>query len=204
MNSTPSLTAPRLLRLVILLAVAAPFLAPALHAAKPGKIKPALAEADGAAETADAKAAKRDDAVKGKADRTNASDVEARKLARLRERLEVTDDTEWTLIAERIAKVEDLRRAAGAGAPGPRAIAASADKPKRNTRAGASANPEFDALKSAVSDKFPDAEIKARLSRMHDAYQQREAQLSQAQTELRSVLSVRQEAVMVMAGLLTP
>jgi N-formylglutamate amidohydrolase len=77
------------------------------------------------------------------------------------------------------------------------------DKPKRKT-GGVSANPELDALRSAVGDQFPDAEIKARLARAHDAYLQRVAQLTQAQADLRAVLTVRQEAVAVMAGLLPP
>jgi hypothetical protein len=41
--------------------------------------------------------------------------MQARMLAGLRERMEVKDDEEWKLIAERIAKVTELRRSAPGG-----------------------------------------------------------------------------------------
>ena len=204
MKSATSDAEHRLPRLLVLLTLCAALLVPELTAAKLGKVKGGNVEGDGAADTKDVKTATLEDGGKAKADRANAGDLEARKLARLRERLDVPDDGEWALIADRIAKVEELRRTAGFGANGARAVAASSEKTKRNTRAGASANPEFDALRAAVGDQFPDAEIKARLARAHAAYQQREAQLNLAQAELRAILSVRQEAVVVMAGVLPP
>jgi hypothetical protein len=45
----------------------------------------------------------------------NPQDMQARLLAGLRERLEITDDEEWKLISERIAKVSELRRNTGGG-----------------------------------------------------------------------------------------
>lgn len=125
-------------------------------------------------------------------------------MAQLRSRLEVTDDAEWEVIAERINKVEELRRNLAAGGPGGRGGPAFSDKGKRGARAGASAHPEQEALRSALNDKLPDAEIKARLARAHEVYQHNEARLFRAQADLRAVLTVRQEAVAVMAGLLPP
>lgn len=55
-----------------------------------------------------------------------------------------------------------------------------------------------------MKDKLPDAEIKSRLDRAHEVQQQKEAQLARAQADLRAVLTVRQEAVAVLAGLLPP
>ena len=94
----------------------------------------------------------------------------------------VTDDAEWTLISERITKVFELRRGAGGfgGFGG------------RNNRAagGAAADPAQDALKSALTDKLPDAEVKARLDRVrevHKAKTRSEAGPGPGRTPLRAL-----------------
>jgi hypothetical protein len=132
-----------------------------------------------------------------------AEDPQARILSKLREQLEVTDDEEWNVIAERIIKVGELRRGISSGGSSGRAAAAMTDKTKRSNRS-TSGRPEQDSLRAALSDKLPDAEIKSRLARVHEAYVQEEARLAKAQEELRAVLTIRQEAVVVMAGLLPP
>jgi hypothetical protein len=130
-------------------------------------------------------------------------DAQARVLTKLREQLEVTDDAEWDVIGERILKVNELRQTVAAGAAGAKTAMAMSEKSKRSSR-GSSAHPEQDALRSAVVDKLPDAEIKMRLARAHDVHQRNLAKLAKAQDELRAVLTVRQEAVAVIAGLLPP
>jgi len=124
----------------------------------------------------------------------NPADFQARMMTNLRAELAVTDDAEWTLISERITRVFELRRSIGGfgGFGG------------RNNRpaGGATTDPAQDALKSALADNLPDAEIKARLARLREMRKQNEVKLDQAREELRAVLSVRQEAVAVMAGLL--
>jgi hypothetical protein len=113
----------------------------------------------------------------------------ARSLVRLREAMRVTDDAEWAVIAERIAAVQ----AAGGGAgPKDKAKPASAERTAQ------------DALRSAVRDGLPDAELRLRLARAHELQREREARLARARAELRAVLTVRQEAVAVLAGLLEP
>jgi hypothetical protein len=119
----------------------------------------------------------------------DAAEATARSLTRLREALRVTDDAEWAVISARIAAVQ----AAGNGA-GPK------DKAKP---AGAERTAQ-DALRAAVRDGLPDAEIRLRLARAHELHREREAQLERARAELRAVLTVRQEAVAVLAGLLEP
>jgi tRNA A37 methylthiotransferase MiaB len=57
-------------------------------------------------------------------------------------------------------------------------------------------------LRAAITDKLPDAEVKSRLERLREVRKQNEAKVAKAQEELRAVLSVRQEAVAVMFGLL--
>jgi hypothetical protein len=102
-----------------------------------------------------------------------------RSLTRLREALRVTDDAEWKVISARIAAVQ----ATGAG-PKDKAKPAGADR--------------------TVRDGLPDAELRLRLARAHQLQQEREARLARARAELRAVLTVRQEAVAVLAGLLEP
>jgi hypothetical protein len=111
----------------------------------------------------------------------------ARSLVRLREAMRVTDDAEWAVIAERIAAVQ----AAGAG-------------PKDKAKPAGPERTAQDALRVAVRDGLPDAELRLRLARAHELQREREARLARARAELRAVLTVRQEAVAVLAGLLEP
>lgn len=122
---------------------------------------------------------------------------------RLRELFGVTDDAEWALISERITKVNELRRGALGGAMmargGPGGPPAGGASGRGNRPTG---NPEVDSLRSAIADKLPDAEIKSRLARLRDSRKENEAKLTKAQEDLRAVLSLRQEAIAVMSGLL--
>lgn len=134
--------------------------------------------------------------------RNAAEDAQSRAAAKLREQLEVADDAEWDVIAGRIANVIQLRGAL-AGAGSIRSTTA-VDKIKPSAKGDRSAQLEQDALRSALRDKMPDAEIRARLARAHDVRRQNEAKLTKAQEDLRAILTVRQEAVAVVAGLLPP
>ena len=112
-------------------------------------------------------------------------------MNKLRERFEVTDDAEWQLISDRISKVTELRRSILSG--GMR---------QRNGTNATQGNPEQDALATAVTDKLPDAEVKARMERLRAARKESEAKLDQAWEDLRAILTVRQEAIAVLAGIL--
>lgn len=137
----------------------------------------------------------------------NPQDMQARMLTALRERFDVANDEEWGLISDRITKVVDLRRSSmagamsmfGRGSPG----GGGSDRTNSGGRGSrTSSNVEMSALQAAVTDKLPDAEIKSRLDRYREVKRDNEAKLAKAQEELRAVLSVRQEAVAVLAGLL--
>jgi hypothetical protein len=154
----------------------------------------------------------------GRGDRGNMSpqDMQARMLTALRDRLEVKDDEEWKVISDRVAKVIELRRTAGGpggpmmfggfgGRGGPPGGGQGGDGRGRGgfgSRGGPGGNAELAALSTAVRDKLPDAEIKTRLERLRQSRKDSEARLSKAQEELRAVLSVRQEAIAVVFGLL--
>jgi hypothetical protein len=139
--------------------------------------------------------------------RGNPEDMQARLLSSLRERLEVPDDEEWKIVSERLGKVIELRRTSSAAAPNFAAFAGRGqagggdnNRGGRGSRAGGS--PELAALQSAIRDKLPEAEIKSRLDRVRETRKANDAKLSKAQEDLRAVLSIRQEAVAVMFGLL--
>ena len=122
-------------------------------------------------------------------------------LANLREQLGVTNDDEWTVIAPRLTAVMELRRNTMAGGFGFRGMAGGGRNGNRPNFQG-TANPDLDALQTALTNKAPDAEIKARLERLREVRKQNEAKLEKAREDLRAVLTVRQEAVAVMMGLL--
>lgn len=164
---------------------------------------------------ADRKRRSSGDDAGGRRGNFNPEDMQARLLTSLRERLEVTDDEEWKLISERITKVNELRRSTlGGGVGGLMAFAGrgpqsggdsnrGGDSGRGSTRGGprGSSN-EMAALQTAIRDKLPDAEIKSRLDHMREARKDNETKLSKAQEELRALLTIRQEAVAVMFGLL--
>ncbi len=161
-----------------------------------------------------------DDAAGADRRQLNPQDMQARMLTAIRERLEITDDEEWKVISERIAKVQEIRRTSGAvggpagammfggrggpGGPGgaPGAGAPQGGPPGRGGPRPGGGSPEVTALTTALREKLPDAEIKARLDRVRELRKANEAQLTKAQEELRAVLTVRQEAMAVVFGLL--
>ena len=198
MISRPPANSRCLCRLLLLLLLPALFSTVGRAQAKPSKAEMRDLKREMNADAPGGKPNKRDGSSDSRDGRSNSGDAESRNLARLRDRFEVTDDAEWEVIAERINSVNELRRSVWTGG------ASFEDKGKRSARSGATAHPEQDALRTAVSDKLPDAEIKARLTRAHEVYRQNEILLARAQAELRAVLTVRQEAVAVMAGLLPP
>jgi hypothetical protein len=139
--------------------------------------------------------------------------MQARMNANLKEQFGVTSDDEWNLIMERITKVNELRAASGGrgmmgfrgmmgGQGGNNNQNGQGGRANRQGRMGGANNPELDALQTAINDKAPDAEIKARLERLREVRKENEVKLTKAQEDLRAVLSVRQEAGAVLAGLL--
>jgi len=140
-----------------------------------------------------------------------------RAMERYREQLEVKNDDEWKVIQTRIEKVMDARRDMGpgggmfggrGGAGGRRGGdnggggAAAADAGGGRARFGGEPNPDAEALQKAIEAKAPADEIKAKLAKYRDSRKGKEEKLAQTQAELRKVLSVRQEATAVLAGLL--
>ena len=132
---------------------------------------------------------------RGRRGNFNPAEAQARQMARLREQFAVKDDAEWSLIAERITAVMELRRNMGSGRFG-QSPGGGGNRPETVVI------PEQAALHAALADNLSDTEITARLTRLRDMRKQNEARLNHAHEDLRAVLTVRQEAVAVMAGLL--
>jgi len=128
-------------------------------------------------------------------------------MANMREQFGVTKDDEWNLISERISAVMEARRAAAPGfggfgfrGPGGPGGPGGGDRPNR--RGGPGGSPEADALRTAISDNLPAAEIQSRLAHLREVRKANEAKLAKAQDDLRAVLDVKQEAIAVLNGLL--
>jgi hypothetical protein len=131
----------------------------------------------------------------------------------IKTQLGVTDDAQWAAISPLVQNVIDLRRATavgggmggfagrrGQGGGGGGGGGGSGGGPG-GFRGGAP-SPEVDALRQALADNMPDAEIKVRLDHLREVRKQNEAKLDKAHADLLAVLTPRQEAVAVMMGLL--
>lgn len=134
-----------------------------------------------------------------------------RMMERMREEFAVTDDAEWKIIEGKIQKVNEARRGTGTGFGGGMAFGgrrgggdAGAGGAGGGGRRGfgPEPSPEVEELRKAVDAKASSDEIKAKLAKVREARKANEAKLEAAQEDLRKVLSVRQEAVAVMLGLL--
>lgn len=143
-----------------------------------------------------------------------------RMMERYREQLEVKSDDEWKLISERIEKVTNARRDVmgfggggfgGMFGPGRGGRDRGGDGNNNNQGGGERRRgggffgeppAEATALRTAIENKASADEVKAKLAKYRDARKAKEAELAKAQDELKKVLSVRQEAAAVVAGLL--
>ena len=129
-----------------------------------------------------------------------------------RNQLEIKDDAEWKVVEERIQKVTDARREVGFGGMGMlSSIMRRGGGPPGGAGGGArrgfgafasTPNPDEEALQKAIDAKASNAEIKAALAKWQESKKARQAALEKAQADLRQVLSVRQEAIAALAGLL--
>ena len=131
--------------------------------------------------------------------------MRARMMERYRESFEVKDDAEWKLIEGRITKVMDARRDMGSfgrGFGGPPRRGGDDQGGVDRRRFGPEPSPEAEALQKAIEAKASNDEIKAKLAKYRESQKTKQANLEKAQSELRQVLSVKQEANAVLMGLL--
>jgi len=129
-----------------------------------------------------------------------------RMMDRVKEQLEVTDESEWKALQPLVEKVMDARMAAGGGMGrgmmGMRR-GGGGDNPPGDAgarRFGPPPSPEAEALQKAIDAKAPKAELKAAMAKYVESRKAKQAELEKAQEELRKVLSTRQEAIATMNG----
>lgn len=143
----------------------------------------------------------------------NPEDARARMQERMRELLDVKNDDEWKLVSARLEKVQEAQREVRALSGDFRLLfAQSADQGGQGGRTrgggapggfgGGTPNPDAEALSKAVTAKAPSDEMKQKLARVREARKNAEGKYDKAADDLRQVLTVRQEAVLVAVGLL--
>jgi len=135
------------------------------------------------------------------------ADFRQRAADRMKESLGVTDE-EWKVLQPRIEKVQQLQRQSrgGRGMVGARAGRRGrpgADAPQPAETEKSEVQKKTEALTSLLDDKASGAPaIKAALEALRKAKEQAQQELVAAQKELRGVVTVRQEARLVLTGIL--
>jgi hypothetical protein len=120
---------------------------------------------------------------------------------RVREQLEITDDSEWRAI-------EPLVSQGGRSPPGGWFWRSRLWWTRRSRRwwpwfgGQQQADPAADALQRAIDAKASNAETKAALEKFVADRKAKQAALEKAQADLRKVLTPRQEAIATLNGLL--
>jgi hypothetical protein len=122
-------------------------------------------------------------------------------LDNARERLEITDETEWTAIRPLVEKVIAARTEVQAfsGGRGGRGGRGGGMGGGPGGGMGGQQNPAVAGLTTAVESGSAD-QIKAALTKYRDARKEAEAKLTAAQDSLKKVLKVKQEAVALQMG----
>jgi hypothetical protein len=129
----------------------------------------------------------------------NPAQMQQRMMDRYRQDLNFTNDADWNAVQPLVQKVVDARMATMGGRFG------------RGGRGGGGGggggfgqqpNPERDALQQAIDDNAPAAQVKALLTKYQASQKAKQAALLAAQTDLRKVLTVPQEAQATLSGLL--
>ena len=132
------------------------------------------------------------------------------RMDRYKTQLEITDDAEWKAIQPLVQKVRDARQAAAidlargmfGGRPGRGGDNQPGDQNRPRGGFGGAPNPEADALQKAIDSKASGTEMKAAVTKYQESRKAKIADLEKAQAALRAVLSVRQEAIATLNGLL--
>lgn len=129
-----------------------------------------------------------------------------RMMERLKERMGATDE-EWQVIEPKLVKVIEAQREARGGMGGMMAAMGGRGMDRRGGRGGdAEPGPVVQATRAlgeTLQDETADAaKIKEQLAVLREARQKAEAELKAAQKDLAGVLTQRQEAMLVLAGML--
>jgi len=123
-----------------------------------------------------------------------------------RDNLSVTNDDDWKAISPKLLKVVQLQmqaRTAGIGNMfGGMRGGAGGGARRAGGMFGGAPDPADDALQAALDNNAPIAQVKAALAKVRASREQKRVELAKAQSDLRELLTTRQEATLVSAGLL--
>lgn len=131
-------------------------------------------------------------------------------LDNLREQLGTTDE-EWKALQPRIEKVMDAQRAVPRAGAGIRGAMRASGGPEDQRQGGQSAQgsqrpgilPEVEALQRVLESKDSTKDqIKTALKAFREVRAKKEKELKDARQALREMVTVRQEAMLVLRGLL--
>ncbi|MBM3879583.1 MAG: hypothetical protein FJ387_07655 [Verrucomicrobia bacterium] len=144
--------------------------------------------------------------------------MQERMMDRFKETLEVQSEDEWKVIGPRVTKVMEARRDSGFGGAmgmigmfgrggpggqgGPGGPGGGGDQ-GGGRRFGQQSDPDAEALQRAVESKASNAELKATMAKFIESRKAKQAALDAAQEDLLKVLSVRQEAIARLRGIVT-
>jgi hypothetical protein len=138
--------------------------------------------------------------------------MQQRMMDNIREQFGYTNDTEWNAVQPLVQKVMDARRDVGFGGGmgrmfrGNRGGGNGGDQAGGNNGRrggfGGTPSPETEALQTAIDNNAPAAQIKDLLAKYETSQKAKQAKLTQAQADLRKVLTVKQEAQATLLGLL--
>jgi hypothetical protein len=149
------------------------------------------------------------------------SQFQPRRTADLREQMGITDDNEWTAVQALIQKVTDAQRviqgdqtgAMMAFNRGANSVADLIGRAIQRSQGGqnggqqsmsslTTTSPEAEALRKAVENNAPGEETTNAVVKLRELRKAHQAALEKAQADLRKVLTLKQEAVATVNGLL--
>jgi hypothetical protein len=134
--------------------------------------------------------------------------MQQRMMDNFREQLAVTNDAEWGVIEERLAKVARMKMetmfSAGAGMMGGmrRGGGNGQGGGMRGFPGFGQPDADVENLQKAVESNASTVQVKEAVAKLREARKQKQADLVKAQEELRKVLTTRQEAKLILAGML--
>jgi hypothetical protein len=126
-----------------------------------------------------------------------------RMMDRYKEQLGFTNDTDWNAVQPLVQKVSEARlESLRGGFGGFRRGGQGGGGGGGGGAFGGQTDPDREALQQAIDNNAPAAQVKTLLDKYRAAQKAKQAKLESAQADLKKVLSQKQEASAVLAGLL--
>ncbi|HLX68143.1 MAG TPA: hypothetical protein VKV04_00825 [Verrucomicrobiae bacterium] len=132
--------------------------------------------------------------------------MQQRRLERIKEDLGFTNDTDWSAVEPLVQKVMDAQRdsmmSRFAGFRNRRGGNDDGGGNGGGNRPQPPPNPDRDALQQAIDSNAPAPQVASALTKYRASQKAKQSKLEQAQSDLAKVLTPKQEAQAVLAGLL--